>query len=206
MKNRVNFCIAVGLLTQIFGCGSKTMISPRINLRLYEIVGFIEFRSSSKGKLPSFASREFLQEIRVDQGLIRIVELGTEEVVLKEIGRDRLDQEAYKALGSRYDVKTIIGGELEVSDVRPDISITPGLGLISIEAEVDASLAVQLVETATGASLWSASGSATEKVAQVSVLGGNDFTFDAGDPEKAYGKLIHRLVERVSKDFRASRK
>ncbi len=71
-------------------------------------------------------------------------------------------------------------------------------------ADVDASLTVQMIEAATGASIWSRSATVTMRVGAVSVLGGRDVIFDADDPERAYGALVNALVERVTQDFRVS--
>ena len=71
------------------------------------------------------------------------------------------------------------------------------------EADVDATLVVQLIETSTGASLWSSSASASKNVGQLSVFEGGDFVFGAEDPEDAYGDLVNALVAQVTNDFRA---
>jgi hypothetical protein len=204
MKSLFRSGTLVVLIALILGCGSKSRIPPRINLRLHELIGIVEFSSSNKGKLGPYATEKFIEAIRRDQGMIRIVELGEEDEVLNQVGKSRLDQDAYKVLGEIFGVKSIISGELLISDVRPDISITPGLGFLSAGAEVDANLSVKLVETLSGASLWSGSGASTEQVAHVSIFGGKDISFDAGDPEKAYGRLIHSLVNKTSRDFKAT--
>lgn len=204
MKQVLRLGIVAVLMAAELGCGPKVMISPRINLKQHEVVGIIEFGCSTEGKLGPLATRKFMESARRDQGIMRIVELGSEADVLKAVGRDRLDQAAFKALREKYEVSTIITGELVVSDVRPDITITPGGGFMNFAAEVDASLAAQMVETATGASIWSSSASATQSVGNVSIFGGKDFAFDAEDPEKAYGKLIDTLVEKTTKDFRVT--
>jgi len=183
-------------------CGPKVMIPPRIDLKQHQVIGIIEFGSSNQGKLGHLATQKFTQAARRDQGIVRIVELGSVADILQATGSNRLDQAAFKALGDEYQVKTIITGELVVSDVRPDITITPGGGFMSFSAEVDASLDAQMVETATGASIWSKSASATQRVSSVSIFGGKDIAFDAEDPEKAYGKLIDALIEETTEDFR----
>jgi hypothetical protein len=73
-----------------------------------------------------------------------------------------------------------------------------------LSGKVDATLAVQLIETATGASLWSNSARSTQTVGHISVFRGGDFVFDAKDPEQAYGGLVDHLVANVTRDFRAT--
>ena len=204
MKRMLNISTVVVLIAVAMGCGRKVMVPPRIDLKQHEVVGIIEFESSSEGKLAPLATRKFMDAIRRDQGMVRIVELGTETEVLKAIGRDRLDQAAFKALGEKHDVSTIFTGELVVSDVRPNISLGLLFGHMSFSAEVDATLAAQMVETSTGASVWSESADATREVGNVSLFGGKYFVFNAEDPERAYGKLVDALVEETTRDFRVT--
>jgi hypothetical protein len=196
-------------LVMIFGllaldCGPKVLVPPRIDLKRHEVIGIVDFRFTSKGQLGTFATRKFTEAIRMDQGMVRIVELGSENDILKKVGHDRFSQATFKDLGKEHEINTVITGELVVSDVRPNVSIMPGLDFISLSAEVDATLTVQMVETATGASIWSTSASDTRRVGNISIFGGKDFDFSADDPEKAYGKLVHNLIGEVTKDFRAT--
>lgn len=198
------FTIVVVIATFI-NCGRKVMVPPRIDLKQHEVVGIIDFECDKEGDLAPFTTRKFTDAIRRDQEMVRIVDLGTEAEVLREIGHDRLNREAFQAIGEEYDLATVFAGDLLVSDVRPDISLslifTAGM---SVSAEVDATLEVQMVETESGASLWSTSSSATREIGYVSVWEGGAFVFDAEDPERAYGKLVNKLVEDASQDFRVT--
>jgi hypothetical protein len=197
--------LLVATVAALLGCGgTKVMVPPRIDLQQHEILAIIEFASSNEGKLGELASARFMEEARLDQGLVRIVELGPEDEALRQVGKDRLDRSAYMALGEEHDVATIFTGELEVSDIRPAISVSGDLRNLGAAADVDATLTVQMIETASGASLWNRSASVTKRVGSVSVLGGRDFVFDAEDPEKAYGELVDALVGLVTADFKVS--
>ena len=205
MKKIVFVFASIVLIVSVVACGRKVMVPPRIDLTEHEIIGIIQFESDSKGELAPLTTRKFTEAIRRDQEMIRIIDLGTEAEVLKEIGHDRLNKAAFQEIGGKYDVATVVAGELLVSDVRPDISIalifTAGM---SVSAEVDATLDVQMVETETGASLWSTSVTKTEEIANVNIWEGGVFVFGAEDPERAYGKLVHALVEDASQDFRVT--
>jgi hypothetical protein len=180
------------------------MVPPKIDLAQHEVLGIIEFDCTHEGELGPLATRKFVEEARRDQGMVRIVELGSMLEVLDELGEERLDPGAIKAIGEKYELTTLITGKLSVSDIKPDITITPGFGYMSFAAKVDATLAVQMAETATGASIWSESGDATERMGGVSVFGNDNYAFDAEDPEKAYGKLVDRLVAHTTQDFRVT--
>lgn len=205
MKKALFLLSIIMLMFTTTQCGRKVMVPPRIDLKQHEVVGIIQFKSDSKGELAPFTTKKFTEAIRRDQEMIRIVDLGTEAEVLKEIGYDRLSKAALKAIGEEYEVATVFAGELLVSDVRPDISInlifTAGM---SVSAEVDATLDVRMVETESGASLWNTSVTKTREIGNVSIWEGGGFWFNAEDPERAYGKLVNALVEDASVDFRVT--
>jgi hypothetical protein len=203
MRYSVAFLI-VGATILMLSCGPKVMVPPKIDLAQHEVLGIIEFDCTHEGELGPFATRRFVEEARRDQGMVRVVELGPETEVLDAVAEDRLGPDAIKAIGEKYELTTLIIGELTVSDIKPDISITPGFGSMSFSANCDATLTVQMAETTSGASIWSVSGDATERIGGVNIFGGDHFMFDAEDPEKAYGKLVDKLVERTTKDFRVT--
>jgi hypothetical protein len=204
MRKALFFVAIVALIVGAFACGRKVMVPPRIDLTQHEIVGMIQFESENKGNLASYTTRKYTEAIRRDQEMIRIVDLGTAAEVLKQVGHDKLGKAAFQAIGEEYDVATVFTGELLVSEVRPNISIAMIFGGMSVSADVDATLDVQMVETETGASLWSTSVTKTREIGHVSIWEGGIFVFDAEDPERAYGKLVNALVEDASRDFRVT--
>lgn len=196
--------ISTALVWVGLGCrSSRVAVPPRIDLSQHEILGIIEFKSSNQGELGPIATREFLEAIRRDQGVVRIIELGTEPSVLAEIGRSRFDRDAYRALSEHYGITTILAGDLTVTNVKPSVRVSPGAGYMDVAADVDASLATRMIEAATGASLWNASANATRRVGDVH-LGPSGATFDADDPERAYGDLVSALVAAVARDFQVT--
>jgi len=186
------------------GCTKRVLVPPRIDLKQHEVVGIIEFDCSGKGELGPFLTQRFVDAIRRDQELVRIVMLGTQANVLADIGQSRLDQNAFKAIGQKRQIKTVFTGNVVVSDVKPNVSIGQSLTHFGLSADVDATLNTQMVETETGASVWSRSARAVERIGGVEVFGDRSFTFDADDPENAYGRLADSLVEAVTPDFRCS--
>ncbi|MGH7341419.1 MAG: hypothetical protein ACREKH_13095 [Candidatus Rokuibacteriota bacterium] len=180
------------------------MVPPLIDLRQHEMIGVVEFGSTSKGQLAPFATRRFIESARRDQGLVRIVELGSKAAAIRSVGGDGWDAETVKALGAKHGVQTILTGELTISSVRPDVRVSASLRSGEVSAMVDATLAVQMFESGTGASIWSSSGRATQGVGHISVFGGKGFAFDAKNPEEAYGGLVDGLVEQVTGDFHVS--
>jgi hypothetical protein len=200
---RKAWLIAAALLTlAIQGCTERVLAPPRIDLKQHEVVGIIEFDCSDQGELGPFLTHRFVDAIRRDQELVRIVLLGTPEDILADIGQSSLDQNAFKTIGQKRQIKTVFTGNVIVSDVKPSIEIGQSLTSIGASADVDAILNTQMVETDTGASIWSRSARGVQRIGGVEIFGDKSFTFDADDPENAYSRLADSLVEAVTHDFR----
>ena len=208
MRTKSSLSLTVLLIVAASGCAGRSyqrvMVPPRVDLKQHEMIGIVEFETSSEGELGPLASRRFAESARRDQGLVRMVGIGSKDEALRSVGRDRWDPDTFKALGREHNVQTILVGELQVSKVKPNVKIGPALRSGTLSAQVDATLAVDLIETSTGASLWSRTARATQSVGHVSVLGGKEVVFDADDPERAYGSLVDTLVAQVTRDFHVS--
>ena len=134
--------------------------------------------------------------------MVRFTRLGTEGEVLEAIGQSRLDPAAFKAIGEKYGVQTIVTGDLVLSEVRPNFSVLHSLTSIGVSADVQATLAVQIVEAASGASLWSRSAGATQRIGGASFSANKNVSLDVDDPDNAYAELVNGLVYAVTPDFR----
>jgi len=183
------------------GC-ARVYVPPAVEMTPNEAIGIIVFRSDAKGDLAEFVTEKFIQSVTEDQDVM-IVELGDEAAVLEAVGQTRLGPDAFKAIGEKYEVNAVFTGTLNVSGVKPSINIGPNFSIASFEAKVNARLAAKLVETGAGATLWSNSGEDERTVAGVSKLG-SWFSFEADDPEHAYGDLARSLCRKVTSDFRHS--
>jgi len=204
MKRTIIVCILLALTAGILACGKRVMIPPRVDLKDHEVIGIIEFKCTHEGKLGPLATRDFTESIRRDQGMIRIVDLGTEKEALKAVNMKKLDRDAYQAIGDKYEVNTIFAGELKISDVKPKIDIGLLFGALSFRAVVDASLAVRMIEISSGASVWNSSASASREIGGVTIFGGKNFAFNADDPDESYGELLNVLIDRTSRDFQVT--
>ncbi len=204
MKNILMLSIVAVLMVVVLGCAPRAMVPPKINLKHYEVLGIIEFRSPDDEELGHYVTERFIEAIRRDQELVRIIELGSEADILKAVGHDRLDKAAFKAIGEEHEVSTIIAGGIVVSYIPADITLTPGFGSLSVEAELEGTLDAQMVETSTGASIWSDSVNETKRAGDVSIFGGKDLAFDLENPNKTYNKLLDDLIEKATRDFRVT--
>ena len=185
------------------GCVKRVMVPPVIDLKAHEGIGLIEVKPNTDGKLDRYVTHKFLQAITEDQRDAQIFELGTAAKVLADVQKTELDMEAVKAACEKYGVKSIVTGELFVSDVRPKIDVGFGLSSLRVKADVEANLTAKLFD-AGGATIWTGSSQAKETVGEVGIFGGGHFSFDAKDPESAYGPLIRSLVHRATRDYRVT--
>ncbi len=186
------------------GCGSRVMVPPRIDLKAYEVIGVIEFSCTSEDALGPLATSRFIEAARQDQGMVRFMRLGTEGEVLQAVSQSRLDPAAFKAIGEKYGVKTIVTGDLTLSEVRPNVSVLHSLTSIGVSADVQATLAVQMVEAVSGASLWSRSAGATQQIGAASFSANKDINLRVDDPAKAYTRLVDHLVYTITPEFRVT--
>jgi len=196
------FCyiIMAGALL-LFAAGCVPSV-PIVDLTEYGRVGFIDVSSSAEGKIARLASQQLIQKIlEIDRDKITVIELGSEEEILRALGRERIDPETIRMIGKKYNIGVIVSSHLNISEVRPHLDISLIKESFGVKADVDASLIVKLLETEEGGTLWTDSVEDTESVASVSIGSGGLFHFDAGTPEKAYGELVRNLVRKISRDF-----
>ena len=121
--------VVLGLFATI-ACGPArervtVRIPPRVDLASLEQIGVVEFRSSTENDLGRLATQRFADSARRDQGLVRMVELGTEDDVFRSLGRNGWDQDTYRTLGTERDLRTILIGELTLSKARPSVRVAP---------------------------------------------------------------------------------
>jgi hypothetical protein len=200
--------IAISLFALIFSiaCSKRVLVQipPRVDLHSFQTIGMIEFGSNTEGTLSSFASQRFLQALQQAQPGVQVLELGSEADLMESIGHEKLDHAALKTIGEQYGVEAVMVGDVEVSDVRPNVDVYNVLTTMSVSAEVDASLTTRLFETARGATLWTSSTRGTRTVAHAGIGHGGPIRFDAEDPEKAYGELVDALIVDATRDFRVT--
>jgi hypothetical protein len=161
----------------------------------------IELSSNAKDNLHQFATQKLMEAIQSAQPGARILELGSRDRVLASIQLDELNYEAVQAIGKKYDVGALLIGDLEVTQVKPHIQLSTFLTSMSAQADVEASLSARLFETERGATVWTNSAQTRETVAHVSVIPHGPSDFGASDPEEAYGRLVHFLVQSITEDF-----
>jgi hypothetical protein len=208
MAQRFERLMAAIWVAMVAGCGHTVMVPPRIDLKQHEVVGVIDFTCLAEGdedELARLATSRFIDAARRDQGLVRVLRLGTEAEALASVGQSRLDAAAFKMLGEKHSVATVITGAFTISSLRPSVNLLQSLTSVGVRADVQATLAVQMVEAATGASLWSRSAGATREIGGMTLSGNKQVVLNVRDPENVYGSLVNDLTWAVTHDFRPTR-
>ncbi|MCK5833383.1 hypothetical protein KAH81_06910 [bacterium] len=185
------------------GCAPKVMVPPKVDLKGYETIGLVEFDSNSEGNFSEYVTQEFLEAISEDQAGVKVIELGTEEELLSDLGLFSMGPDALKAMNRKYDIRTLITGNIDFSEPSADINGIPGLTSMGVEVNVSAILTVKMRDAETGATIWTSSSRAEREIADVGFTG-NFFHFGSENPDKAYGKLTDKLLRNATRDFRIS--
>jgi hypothetical protein len=184
------------------GCATKVQVPPRVELSEWNTIGIVEFGGAADPELADLATAQFVQMLHAAQPGTRILELGPEKRLLSELGHDELDFEVVRAVGERFHVDAVFTGALEMSEVKPDVRIGRAFTSVRASANVNGRLATKLLETRSGAIVWSRNSRATANVARVGIPpGGGIPSFRVGDPNEAYAGLVPQLVDQLRYDF-----
>jgi hypothetical protein len=89
-----------------------------------------------------------------------------------------------------------------VKKAAADVRLSTMLKQMSVRQDVDAHLTARLVETATGATMWSNGARVTTTLAHANFNARGEGHFGARDPQAAYGAMIDGLVDQLGDDFR----
>jgi hypothetical protein len=193
-------------LAMLWGCSSSRTVlvnvPPRMDLKSYGMLGIVEFASNANSAINARATREFLSHVHSAQPGTRIVELGSREAALAAVGARQLDADALRRIGEKYGVEAIVLGEIAYSEPRTDVKITDLSKLEGgVRTEVRGDISAKLVETRTGASVWSSSAWARRQVGHVNVSTdqGVSGTLRNSDPRE---EMLPALVSHLTQDLR----
>jgi hypothetical protein len=205
-KRAVNaFALLAASLLLLFGCGKPTVtvqVPPRVDLRTWPLIGYVDFTTNADPVLARDATEKFLQNLGAAQPGARMLELGNGEQILRELNRNAFDPGTIKAMGARYEVAAVLIGHLEVSGMTPDIRVSSGMDAISASAKVNSDLSAKLLETATGATVWSNGAHGQWSLGGLHFSSGGLGTLRYDDPSNKYRKMILDLASVATNDFR----
>lgn len=209
---RSNFlrCVTGSVLSGIvllflISCASTERVyyPPRFDLARLGRLGIITFSDNARPSVGDYATQQFQSEIQTAQVGIPIVELGAEKDLLKNIGSSQLDIEAFKKIAQQYKVAAVFYGDVNYSDIKTNVNLNDITRLdASLDAKLDGTLSVKMVETESGATLWSDSTTWNRKLGKVSVNKDTGVSVGFNGYEDAYRKLIPDMVHSITHVFR----
>ena len=195
----------LALTALLAACAAKTVVvsvPPRLDLRPYGTVGIVEFASNADAGVNAHATRQFQEQVQAAQPGTRFVELGDRQSVLAAIGSRSLDLEAYKKIGKKYGVSAVFVGDIAYAEPRADLKLADLQKLEGgMRAEMRGDISSRLLETASGASVWSSSAWARRELGAVSVSAehGVSGSVAKSNPRE---EMVPALVYHLTEDFR----
>jgi hypothetical protein len=204
MRRMLLAIIAPALL---LGCSStrsvRVAVPPKVDLRPYPVVGLVVFSSNANHDFEQLATQKFLQQIQSAQPGTRVVELGNEADVLKSVGHHSWDVATFKAVKEKHGVDVIAMGRVDMTKAKPQaqVSLSNMFKAVNVRQDVTAALTARLIESSSGATMWTESSKQTANVANA------DFSNHGGgvgmrDTEATYGAMIENLACQITDDFR----
>jgi hypothetical protein len=204
MYNRARFTLLLLFLAFFCGCTHTELVPvpPRIDLKPYRTLGIVEFASNAEPAINQRATRQFQEYVQAGQPGTRFVELGSRDAVLAAVGGRQLDPDTLKQIGAKYGVDAIFLGDIVYSEPKTDINVTDLTKLEgNMRTEVRGDISSRLVETQTGAGVWSGSAWATRQVGRlsVSVEQGVSGKMSQSNPRD---EMVPALIDYLTQDFR----
>lgn len=200
---RMNILLPLAML--LGACAQPTVlvsVPPRMDLKNYPTLGIVDFTSGPEQALGARAARQFQEQVQTAQPGTRFIELGDRDAVLAAVGARQLDVSAVRKIGEKYGVAAVFVGELAYSEPTVDVKL---MDLTKLEggmrAEMRGDVSSRLVETATGASVWSRSAWARRQIGSVNVSAEQGVSGGArsSNPREA---MLPALVYQLTHDFR----
>lgn len=204
MRTHAGFVLLLSLA--MLGCSSTVVVPvpPRMDLSSYGTLGIVEFASNADRAINARGTRQFQEQIHAAQPGTRFVELGSREAVLAAVGGKQLDADALRRIGEKYGVAAIFLGEIVYSEPKADVQIKDLARLeAGVRTEIRGDISSRLVETKTGASVWSSSAWAKRQTGSLRVSAGNGVSggMSQSNPRD---EMVPALVYQLTHDFRPS--
>lgn len=188
------------------GCSHTVLVPvpPLVNLKPYGTLGIIDFSSNAERALSAQATRQFQEQVQEAQPGTRFLELGSREAVLAGVGAKELTPESLRRIGEKYGVKAIVVGEIVYSEPRTDIKLADITKLEGgVRAELRADISGRLLETASGASVWTRSAWTKRQLGSLSMSAGRGVSGSLGSANPRE-EMVSPLVYHLTHDFRPS--
>lgn len=193
------------LATALTLCGCARTITvtvpPQVDLKAFSTIGLVEFDAQPPGELGPDATQKFLGNLQAAQPGVRVLELGSREKVLREVGRADLDSLAIRAIGEKYGVAAVLSGSVELSDVQADTELSSDLSALTARVKIGGKMSGKLWDSANGATIWTNSSWGSWPVAKISLTEGGAGSFSYRNPSEKRNQLLMSLIKALNGDF-----
>jgi hypothetical protein len=199
--------VKFSLFLLFIACGRYAWFPPEVDIPPEQKIGLIQFDvKNAEGDLGVFATDRFLEEIIQAQRGARLLELGTLEEVLADLGADRLDTDVIRKIGAHHGVDSIFTGEIVLSDVKPQVSVDAFIKNLGVRATFTINVSAKLKSTDSGVVLWTNSVERRETVAYFGLMHGEEPYFGVQDKDEANRRLIDQIIHDLTWDFRPTKR
>ena len=203
MRTYAAFVILLALVVQ-WGCSRTVLVPvpPRMDLKSYGTLGIVEFASNSDPAISNYATQQFQEHVQGAYPGTSIFELGNRETVLAAVGATQFDADAITKIGKKYGVTAVFLGDIVYSEPQTVIRLTDINKLEGgVRTQVRGDMSTKLMETQSGASVWSSSAWAKRQIGSVSLSTKRGVSATVGDsnPRK---DMVPALILHLTQDFR----
>ena len=203
MRTYAAFVILLALVVQ-WGCSRTVLVPvpPRMDLKSYGTLGIVELASNSDPAINNYATQQFQEHVQGAYPGTPILELGNREAVLAAVGATQFDEDAITKIGKKYGVTAVFLGDIVYSEPKTNIRLTDINKLEGgVRTEVRGDMSTKLMETQSGASVWSSSAWAKRQIGSVSLSTKRGVSATVGDsnPRK---DMVPALILHLTQDFR----
>ncbi len=193
------------LATALTFCGcAKTFtvtVPPRVDLKAFPTIGLIEFDAQPPGELGPDATQMFLGNLQAAQPGVRVLELGSRDKVLREVGMADLESLAIRAIGEKYGVAAVLSGSVELSEVQADAKLSSDLSAITARAKIGGKMSGKLWDSANGATIWTNSSWGSWPVAKISLTEEGAGSFSYRNLSERRNQILMSLITALNGDF-----
>lgn len=198
---RMQSALAICAAFALSACASKyARVPARLDLAPYGRVALVTFSGDqSAGAMSTMATQRFAEALLASQTGVELLELNSTDASIKDLVARGDGAALAQALGRQKDVPAVFVGQLKMSPVKPRGHL--GASGVNLKASVSAELAVQLLSTKTGGTMWRSSSMTNGSIGRVAL---NDRlpSVSLRDRDEAYGEMVSQLVAEVTRDLR----
>jgi hypothetical protein len=205
MHKVARFAAVLLSIAALWGCSSTVTVPvpPRVDLQGFGTLGLVEFSSNATPSINAQTTREFGTHIHAAQPGTRIVKLGSRESLLAAVGRRELDAQALRKIGAKYGVEAIFVGTLNYSEPRTEVMVTDIARLEGgVQVDLRGDINIELMETRSGASMWSSSAWARRQLGQMKVSAEQGVSGGMRGASNPREEMVPSLVYHLTEDFR----